>query len=1083
MKTESRADGTIPGRSEVIFGRNADLAWLEELATATPGASTLVCILGAGGLGKTRLIEAFATRLEQASLPFAPLIDFYHIDSFRAGVVEHVIATALARTAPEHAHLLRPYLKARQRLERSRIGGQEFDQAQRAVRRSFITCYNQVAAALARAQRRMVLLFDTVEQAISLSDGAERHFDLALRDASIGGEHWLRATLPKLHNTLIVLGGRPETLYGQPVSLYAELGALIERRDHELSGLSYSATVELARDMLARASASNDEQTAGIAAAIDLDDPAKLRAWYQISEGLPFWIAILFTLELIGSEPEGVLSALQEEAGTFAPEVPIAAERREALRNELRECFLGEITQAAPPLLVALQCMASLRKGLTPALLDLVLDRLDVGERPPELFERLRTLAVVKTRRAQRYTSRGTRPDDLADQETMLFLHDELYAWLDRHPMVADESRQLVRTAVFDWYEQAIAQAEAERLAAAEALLVLARNDPAVPQRDAERNDAQRRKRQLQRDLLGYAYEGGAAQRGQAAAQLQILAYEAIFARDAGHETALHQEALRNLYRQAPALSAADELAFAALWLLRSAVQYEDVDRTRQLLERLDRLADQRGQCAGADRALFELATAIARLYSGGGTRPDDRILIDTALKTAEQAIDAAEAAQPDRSPAERQWLLLLRTQVLNFRGYLHRLNYELDDAIRCYRASVRISRREEGLLPQLRATTLNNLAFALSEQGDTEEAQRIAHEALAIRLRYGTAYDVAYSRNVLARILLRAGEPFRARHYAELAARTMRVQGGARGRLHNLRVLAETHRKVAELLDDTPPEQDRCFTAALMALDEGARVLARRKRPDPATEWVLLQTRGCVHRSRAVALLRRGDAYRETAAREFGSARHWLEQALQVAEAHHEPALIRMDIIEDLAAVSVHEDEYGQQLYRLIDTAEHLAPTPYRAQEGVGPVEMEHATRGYWRELGQCRLQRMLSAFGKFDFGAYSYPPEYEPEPASGRHVPSVAPGEEAFLDEAAEHMVIMLAYLVRYNRHSWMLVTARRLALRELLLNRTPAQLDRFASAAYEAARRYNLLFDESFAVAERVIAVARANLDPDG
>jgi tetratricopeptide (TPR) repeat protein len=1074
METEPRAEGTLPRRSEVIFGREDDLDSLAQRASATSATSELVCIIGEGGLGKTRLIEAFAAYLDREGLPFAPLIDFYHVDNFRAGVIEETIALGLrARTPP---HFWDGYMQARQRLEDARSGGQAFDQAQRAVREAFVEAYNQLAEALAGEGRRVVLLFDTVEQAISLSDGADRRFDLPYDDLSVGGEVWLRATLPRLKNTLLVLGGRAETLYGQPVSLYADLGARLPRHTITPGGLDREAAAALARQMLADARAGADEQTAGIASALDLDDPTKLRAWYELSQGHPFWIAVLFTLELIGGEPGGVLNTLQEEVGRLAPDAPLPDDRREALRAALRERFLGAITQDAPALLVALQCMASLRKGLTPDLLERLLARLKISD-PPDpavLFARLSQLAMVKLRRTQRYTRRGDRPNDPSDQETMLFLHDELYAWLDTHPLVRDESRQVVLTTVREWYDRAIARVKTERQEAVEAWLFLDADAPEAAQRAAERDDAQRRLHQLQRDRLSYVYAGAAEGPGEAAAYLQLLSYEAIFARDAGHVAALHQEALRNLYRRpgaqpsASPLDPADELAFAALWLLRMAVQYENLNRTLMLLERLERFRTMREQAMGAGRAFFELATAIAHLYTGRATRPEERREIERALDEAEKALASTRDASAALTLVERRWLELLESQTLNFRGYFHRRNYELAEAVAHYRRSIALSHQEkEPPFPQFHATTLNNLGFALAEQGDTEEAERVVREALMIRLRHGTAYDVAYSRNVLARVLLRAGEPFRARHYAEQAAGYMRSKGGTRGLLHVLTVLAEACRKAGELLDDAPLEQDRVFAQGRAALDEAERELRTLERPLAETERLVLQTRGCLYRSQGAVWLRRGPVFAERAARLFDDAHHWLEQALAVAREHHEPPLVQMDILEDLAALYVREDQYDERLYRLLDEAEALAPEPYRAQEGLGPVEVERATRGYWRELGQCQLQRMLSAFGKFDFGE---PREITP------------PGDPKFLDEAAEHLVLMMAYLCRYNRHSWMLVTARRLTLRELLL-RTVGELDRFARAAYEAARRYNLLYDESFAVAEQVIAVARTNLAPQG
>lgn len=1070
MKADSPADGPLPEQAARLFGRADDLARLRSLLQAGAGTSELVCVVGEGGIGKTRLLEALVAEAAGISCPSAPIVDFYHIDTFRSSALEEMIVDALEQATPELGAHFEGYRAARADLEQSRMSGAEFEHAQAASHQAFVACYNAAAAEVAKRGARILLPFDTVEQAVALSDGADRIFGVARTDASAGGEHWLRATLPQLQNTLIVLSGRAQTLYGEPVTLYDDLGARLTRHDLALAGLSYEATVELAQDMLARARSSPDEQTAGVAAAIDLDDPTKLRAWHQLSGGLPFWISILFTLEQIGNEPKGLLSALQQEVAALDADGTLTPQRREQLRGKLRDCFLGQITQAAPTPLVILQCMATIRKGLTPALLAELLALFGLPGDPEELFGRLQSLALVKTRRPHRYTSPGERPGDRNDREVMLFLHDELYAWLDTHPPVTDESRLPVRDMLLTWYRDASEQADAERLAAVETLRLLRAGDPQAAVWEAKQDDAQRRKRQLQRDLLGYAYE----ERQAAAAQFQIFAYEAIFNRDDGQETALRQEVLRNLYRPGRGLGPADELTFAALWLLRAAVQNEDSDGTHRLLSRLDRFEPQRRQAAGADLALFELATAVAALYIGRGTLPTERAQIEAALDRAEAAVVAAGGGP--LTTVERQWLRLLRAQTLNFRGYLHRLNYELTAAIRAYRASERVAKGEPELLPQFRATTLNNLAYALSEQGDTEEARRVALIALNIRQRHGTRYNIGFSYNTLGRIAIREGNAEQALRYTLLATAIFRELESPRGLILGLPTLVEAYRKYGELLDDTPAEQDNQFQHALATLDEVEQILQRQRRPSAQARREILQNRGAVYRSWGLALMRRGVVHRELAKRNLSAAHTWLMKALQDAERSNQPPLIRLDILEDLAAVHVNEDEYDQRIDEYLDQAEALAPQEYKVQEGAGPQELDDATRGYWRELGQCRLQRMLAAFGKHDFGRYHFDPE------SGTRILAVPPGDEGYFDEAAEHLVVMMAYLVRYNRYSWMLGKARELALRELL-ERSPEQIDRIQLGAYHTAKLYNLLYDESFTIVEQVIRLARENLGLEG
>lgn len=1079
MMVDSRADGMLPGRSESLFGRDEQLTLLQGLTVTGP--TTLVCVLGLGGLGKTRLLEAFGARLLAAGLPCGPLVDFYHVESFRASIIEEAICAGLAQWAPEYQTLLEPYFVARALLERARTSGNEFRQAQQAIRATFVQSYNAIAARAAARGARITLLFDTVEQAVMLSDRTEGLLEVGETNASSGGAYWLSMTLPQLENTLVVLGGRPETLYKTPVALYDELGASLPGQVLTLTGLGEQATAELADDLRTRALASPDEQTAGVAEAIDLSDKVKLRAWYELSEGLPFWIAILFTLEFVGEGPDGVLGDLQEAVSGLAPNETLSPTQREAFRARLRDYFLGEVSQGAPPLQIALQSMATIRKGLTPALLELVLRQLQINAQPSELFERLRSLAVVKVRRVRRYTSKSERPDDLGDQEVLLFLHDELYAWLDAHPFVAVESHAVIRDTVLRWYLGAIQQAQDERVNAAEQLRFLRPGDPATQPRTIERNEALRRKHHLQREMLSYAFEGDDQGGDEALALYQLYTYEAVFNREAGQEAALHQEVLRSLYRHSRGPRPSDELTFAAIALLRAAVQYENITQARQLLERLWSYVELKMQTTGLARAFFELATANARLTSGGGTQPEERALIEQSLDEVERIVKQAQEAETP-AVALHQWLVILRAQALNFRGYMHRLNYELGTAIRAYRSSNAVAQRLPGVLPQFRATTLNNLAYALSEQGDTEEARRIASEALLIRQRHGTAYDLAFSRNVMARIALRAGDVVRARQLAERSVAAMRELGNTRGLGRSLPVLADAYRKEAELLDDSPGEQDELFEQALAVLKEAEAELNKTFVAEAHRE--ILQTRGCTLRGWGYARRRRGPAHYEIARQNLSEGHAYLLEALEVARKLNEPKFVQVDILEDLATVHVYEDEYDHRLYLHLDEAEAVLRDDrilreYLVQENAGVPEITDATRPYWRELGQCRLQRMIGAFGKLDIGLYDYDTSVEP----GVRRLKTPPGDRRFLDEAAEHLVVTMAYLCRYNRHSWMLNKARELTLHELLNQRSLADIDRFQLAAYEAARRYSLLYDESFAVAEQLIALARANLDLDG
>ncbi len=1103
MKAEGLSPSGLPGRSHGLFGRDGEIARLRQLLDTVTSESGLVLIEGDGGTGKTSLLKVFEADLRAANRPFLPSYDFYHIDNFRARVIEETITRALLASRPELQAAFQPYHEARSVLERSRITGSGFQAAQQAVREAFVVSYNRAIHRLDSPQR-VVLLFDTVEQAVALSDGADQTLGIVETSPSAGGEHWLREILPRLEGTLTVFGGRTQTLYGHPVQLYAALATALPLHRELIGGLAFTATVALAHDMLAQALAPSSPDY-DLARQIDLDDQAKLRTWHLVSGGLPFWVALLFTLEFVGQEDHSPLTVFQEKVAAAGPQPDpetLAGLEYEALivRGHAFTSLAGKLTPNTEPLLIAIQCMASIRKGLTPELLASVLAALDVTVDVQMLFAQLAGLVIVKERTPQRYTSRGEQPNDQQDRELQLFLHDEMYAWLDTHPPVSNDLRGVVAETVVSWYEDVIATAEQARLEEVELLLTLPSSDEdAQAAQRARANDALRRHYQLERDLLGYTYEVGHDDRGRAAALLNLLTFESIFARDSGHGTALRQEALRHIARQPTGASHATELEFAAHWLLRAAVQNDDRETSAVLLARInERYRAALDHDNGVHIALLHLAIAIAQLYSGAGTSAVEHTAILATLDRAETTL--ALDTSPQLSAAERRWRLLLHARILNFRGYLYRISYAFAKALRAYRRSDRLAREDQTLAPQFRAITLRNLAFALSEDGEGDEAKRVGGDALKLHLRYGTAYDVALDRSTLARVEIRLGHASRALRYAEPAVETMRKLQGPRGLVMALTALAISYRKAAEQVDDSIAEQDELFARSLAVLAELERELQIQ---DPAEQleakqiverWVILfQARGRVYRSWGLARRRRSliPIQQERSRTDFEQAQQALEHALRVAHAHvpeqglfdevlnnpavRQPKLVLADIHKDLAAVYVNADEYDERIYIHLRQAEALA-REYWIIPGVGVPDLPDATHAFWRVLGQCELQRMLAAFGKFDFGHYTFNRE------DGIRTLQDAPGNEQFLDEAARHLVRMMAYLVKYNPAASMLRQARELTLRELLISRSREQLDIFDLAAYQATEELHLLHAESFKIVQDVIGLARQNLGYD-
>jgi hypothetical protein len=234
----------------------------------------------------------------------------------------------------------------------------------------------------------------------------------------------------------------------------------------------------------------------------------------------------------------------------------------------------------------------------------------------------------------------------------------------------------------------------------------------------------------------------------------------------------------------------------------------------------------------------------------------------------------------------------------------------------------------------------------------------------------------------------------------------------------------------------------------ALKLLHEAHDLMEQYNIQVPEHRRVLYQGLGCAYRTYAQTLYLRS-TQSPRVSEYFELAQHWLEQALDVAHTA-QPALVRMDLYEDLAVVFINQDRFDSRIEQILSSAESLADEQYRILEGSGLRRVKNAVRAYWRELGQLQLQRMLMAFGVYDFGFI-----HESDAVrTGKNDPR-------YLHAAAEHMLLSLTYLAeyRFGSESPCFDKAVVLILRELRLNRSMAELTEIEQAITRAADRYNL------------------------
>lgn len=1051
------APSLVPSHADEIYGRDAELAQFETLIRAPTDAMRLLLIIGAGGTGKTYLLKAFEKRLQNHR--FLPLYDFYHVDNFTARSIE----TAILGAVDKEENFCAEYDEKRKKLDSLRQGDASFEKAQNELRQAFIDCYNQVAELERQQGRPLVLLFDTAEQAVDLSDNAATiMLEATHKEANWGGEYWLTQTLPRLKNTLVVLSGRKRGLDRRDVQFYTQLqrdiSDVVEMRLH---GLQYDETCRLAHELRAKSAApESPDEVRGLAEHIPLDERT-LGAWHQISNGLPYWVALLLTasmLEVLGDALDSLIDRLQK-----APTDTL----NDAEREQYRELIIRRLLlDAAPakPLLVVLQWMASLQKGLSIDLLQHLLDEQNFGQQIEgdvmTLFDNLHSLVIIKQRE----------PSSISEvsgvvSEPLLFLHDEIYHWLTIHtsdkPPLSD---QIVETAI-DWYVQQIKHAEQQQIeaereqraleASPEALLYgMSSQTDEVQDQEREQQQAAlrdkrehslRRRRQFERDRLNYFFH---LDFDRGLEEYNILAYTAIRRRDYGYSISVRQEGLRNIYHAREHVPMEIEVECAARWLLRAV--HADPIYIARLLPKLPHYYDQENRYPGVHFALLRAVHAQALIYEGTQNRALIGKLLDEAAALMQAA--GAETVHP-------RWHDFLWAQIVDSRGYLHRLRYELAQAIENYRLSLQLRERHHSLPQLFVGITLNNMAFAYSEQGETEDARAYALAALERLLSEGSDYHTALCYNTLARIEIRAGRPRTALEFVSKAYQIMERLNSIRGLMLCLPVLGEAYRKLGDDLSHDRVRQQRSFQRALDIFAEAEAFFDQRNIHDHDRRRELYQQWGCTYRSRA-RVMSTYDKNNPQIAQDYADARRCLAKTIEHIDEGNLPALMWVDTYEDLAVIYVHQDTYDEELEHLLHSAESAAPEEYRIQARVGLRDVSAPTKAYWRELGQVELQRMMQGFGLYEFDQSA--------------------GQSDYLDKAAKHMVCMFAYLLKYASASWMLVTAERLTLRELRDNHTRDDLKRLALAAFESAERYNLLETEAFRRVTDLIRKVELDLD---
>ncbi|HEX9438843.1 MAG TPA: tetratricopeptide repeat protein, partial [Roseiflexaceae bacterium] len=535
--------------------------------------------------------------------------------------------------------------------------------------------------------------------------------------ASKGGEFWLTATLPRLQNTVAILAGRELTLFGEPVHLYETLKQRMPVHTITVQGIPPDDERRFIIDQRDRlAAADKPEDIRELARSIEFDEQT-FAVWHAISDGIPFWDSMLLTSAMLGAIPSEV-DQLREKVFAGQPIDDSPGQRRTIRAALMREILAQGVRASDQQLILVLQWMAFIRKGATPAILHAIAHDQAFDIDVQNAYDRLGHLDIVKTRRSPYAHPADPRAED------MLFLHDEIYHWLDQD--APTQGLREISAAVMRFYDQEIAESERRRVADNDRLIELGQRHPQAPAlRDRIREEL-RLRQQLELDRLGYSYQSDLALGTPA---YNLLSYGAILDRDVGYSITLRQEGLRNMYRLHGGVTPEIVVECAARWVLR-AVHTDDAD-AMELVAKLPFYYEQEADHPGLHYALLYLADAQARTYFAKGS---ERATVLERLRRAEAIVVAHERGYRTRNgDSTDPWSDFLLAQIHNWRGFYYREEYRLPEAIEEYRRALSLHLRQPNLLRLFLGSTLNNLAYAYSEQGEIDEARRFGQQALAI--------------------------------------------------------------------------------------------------------------------------------------------------------------------------------------------------------------------------------------------------------------------------------------------------------------------------------------------------------------
>ncbi|MBI3164236.1 MAG: ATP-binding protein [Chloroflexi bacterium] len=919
MVTDNRNyqfEGALATRE--LVGRKDLIGQFKKILAKKAKTPRIIFYWAQGGMGKTRLVKELLkiAKAQKGVRVVKTLVDLYHVNTH----TPNGFADALYDALEQPSDIFAEYQEKRKTLQLLLARG-EVSKATEAQRQEALSAFNNCIQA-ATAKMPLVIALDTAEKAIY------GKFDNIFETAE--GWEWFCKSFPKWGNVIILLAGREqskELLKNIKHIVPPEAIELVEiKRFTEKESLEYFEEVR---------KTAVDLRAVDIVKKLDELDETIKKAAHFCSNGVPIMLAVM-TENLSGKE--GIPSVLFSKLEDLKKKSPKEM-------HGIREKFEKQLVDALMPTQIGETIVALGRapKGVDEKLLSLLLG-VSVESARVRLQE-VKSLSFVKKR-----------PSD-----ERVFLHDEMYGILNRRVFYDnpedDSLKEKGDNAIRQYYREAID----ENLIRLNSLFAPIENGRArdldsieLIKINSERvalltEDVYYRLRQnpIKGYRRFYRYVREATLSGNVMLESHLQSELASFLSEIQKLEPFESEVYRNLFSWSVLLR-----RVTRAW---ASQRYDlALSEAAKIRKKHAKTLQQTSPGSEAMLSTWEAYTLI--LYKHN---------LNDAQKKLDRAIQLVEGALvPSDEPDVVNWRL---SAVLGFayrvRGYLFRVKGLLGPAVEDYRRAVFLFRKVN-LRIEL-ATTLNDMGFAMSEQGNSVDARVLIEDALRIRYKLGQRVPIGQSYSTLATLDVKDGRYKDAVDNAERALSLFAALNDERRSGMAYNVLSEAQRRYSGTLAD-PTARIQWLRDALDSAEKAYQIF------DKIGE-----------RSRqAEALIESGCAYRDwVRVRSLApSGRDDIEQLAKNCErdlrkaaklAGKDTIHFQIDALIDLAWLRYYQMREGKQLESVIREVEKAIPDGYFVSEkkGVPDIPREQAHVQIWSEMGKLYVLR-----GQYHFGKYYY-------------------------------------------------------------------------------------------------------------